>query len=108
MTWYNSRYIIIMFIAYVGYIFSIIGVALCLYPCSYSAHFDDQGVGGRYCVSVVLIRCLPMNAPYIFGHVVDHEGDYYSFIESSIVYFPNIGQVRLSCGVMSCSFLDPP
>ena len=47
-----------MFIAYIDYMFSIVGIVLCLYPCSYNAHSDDQGVGSRYCVSVVLIRCL--------------------------------------------------
>jgi hypothetical protein len=91
-----------------SYMFSIVGVALCLYTCSYSAHSDDQGLGGRYCVSMVLKCCLPVNAPYISGHVVDHKGDYYSFVESSIVHSLNVGQVRLSCGVMSCFVLDPP
>jgi len=66
-----------MFIAYIDYMLSIVGVLLCLYSCSYSAHPDDQGVGGKHCLS--------MNAPYILGHVVDHEGNYYSFIESSVV-----------------------
>ena len=74
MTCYNSGFIIIMFIAYVDCIFSIVGVVLCLYPYLYSTHFDDQGVGGRYCVSVVLICCLLANAPYIPVHMVDREG----------------------------------
>jgi hypothetical protein len=86
----------------------IIGVVLCLYPCSYSAHSDDQGVGDRNYVSMVLRQYLSMSAPYVPGHVVDHEGDYYSFTESSIVHSPNIGLVRLSCGVISCSVPDPP
>jgi len=107
MTCYNSIFIIIMFIAYVDYMFNIVGVVLCLYPYSYSTYSDDQGVGGRYCVSVVLIRCLSTNAPYIPSHVVDRKGDYYSFIESSVVYSPNVGQVRLTCGVMSCSIPNP-
>jgi hypothetical protein len=107
-TWYNSRFIIIMFIAYVDYMFSIVGVVLCLYSCSYSAYSDDQGVSGRSCVSMVLRQYLSASAPYIPGHVVDHEGDYYSFVESSVVHFPNIGLVRLSCGVISCSVLEPP
>jgi hypothetical protein len=106
--WYNSRFTIIMFIAYVDYMFSIVGVVLYLYPCSYSAHYDDQGVGGRSCVSMVLRQYLSVSAPYVLGHVVDHEGDYYSFVESSIVHSPNIGLVRLSCGEISCSVPDPP
>jgi hypothetical protein len=97
-----------MFIAYVDYMFSIVGVVLCLYSCSYSAHSDDQGVSGRSCVSMVLRQYLSVSAPYVPGHVVDHEGDYYSFIESFVVHSPNIGLVRLSCRVMSCSVPDPP
>jgi hypothetical protein len=97
-----------MFIAYVDYMFSIVGVVLCLYPCSYSAHSDDQGVGGRSCVSVVLRQYLSASAPYVLDHVVDHEGDYYSFVESSVVHSLNIGVVRLSCGVISCSIPNPP
>ena len=41
------------------------------------------------CVSVVLIRCLPTDAPYILGHVVDRGCD--TPIESFVVHFPNIG-----------------
>jgi hypothetical protein len=107
-TWYNSRFIIIIFIAYVDYMFNIVGVVLCLYSCSYSAHSDDQGVGGRSCVSVVLRQYLSASAPYVSGHVVDCEGDYYIFVESCVVHSPNIGLVRLSCGVISCSVPNPP
>jgi hypothetical protein len=107
-TWYNSRFIIIIFIAYVDYMFSIVGVVLCLYSCSYSAHSDHQGVGARSCVSVALRQYLSTSAPYVSGHVVDRKGDYYSFIESCVVHSLNIGLVRLSCGVISCSVLDPP
>jgi hypothetical protein len=97
-----------MFNAYVDYMFSIVRVVLCLYPCSYSAHSDDQGVGGRSCISMVLRQYLFVSAPYVLGHVVDHGGDYYSYVESSVVHSPNIGLVRLSCGVISCSIPDPP
>jgi hypothetical protein len=39
---------------------------------------------------------LPVNAPYFLGHVVDREGDLYSFVQSSVVHSPNIGQVEPS------------
>jgi hypothetical protein len=107
-TWYNSRFIIILFIAYVDYMFSIVRVVLCLYSCSYSADSYDQGVGGRCCVIMMLRQYLSASAPYVLGHVVDCEGDYYSFVESSIVHSSNIGLLRLSCGVISCSLPDPP
>jgi hypothetical protein len=55
----------------------------------------------------VLRQYLSTSAPYVPDHVVDREGDYYSFVESSVVHSPNIGLVRLSCGVISCSVPDP-
>jgi hypothetical protein len=48
-------------------------------------------VSGRHCVSVVLIRCLPVNAPYILGHVADRGSD--TPVESFVFHFSNIGQV---------------
>jgi len=51
-------------------------------------------VSGQHCVSVVLIRCLPMDTPYILGHMVDHGCD--TLIESFVVYSSNIGQVGSS------------
>ena len=41
---------------------------------------------GRHSVSVVLIRCLPADTPYILGHVVDRERD--TPVESFIVHSP--------------------
>ena len=55
--------------------FSIVSLSLCLCISSYNAYSDVHGVGGRHCVSVVLIRCLPMDTPYIMGHVVDRGCD---------------------------------
>ena len=52
------------------------------------------GVSGRHCVSMVLIHCLPADAPYILGHVVDHGCD--TPIESFVIYSSNIGQVGSS------------
>ena len=82
-------FFIIMFIVYFDYILSI--ARLSLYPCisSYSAHSKDLWVGGQHCISVVLIRCLPMDTPYIPGHVIDRECD--TLVESFVVHSPNIG-----------------
>jgi len=106
MTWYNYIFIIKMFIAYFDYMFSIIGLALCLCLCSYSAYPLNSGVGGRICVSVMLRQCLYANASYVSSHEVDREGD--SFIESYVVHSSNIGLVRLSCRVISCYVPDLP
>jgi hypothetical protein len=81
-------FFIIMFIVYFDYILSIIRLLSCSPISSYSAHSKDPWVGGRHCVSVVLIRCLPVDTPYILGHVVDHGCD--TPIESFVVHSPNI------------------
>jgi len=52
-------------------------------------------VSGRHCVGVVLIRCLPADAPYIPNRVVNCEGD--SLVESSVVHLPSVGQVGPGC-----------
>ena len=48
-----------------------------------------SGVIGRHCVSMVLIRYLPMDTPYILGHVVDRGCD--TPVESFVVHSLNIG-----------------
>jgi hypothetical protein len=44
---------------------------------------------------VVLRLRLVVNAPSFSGSVVAHEGDFYSFVESSVVHFPLIGLAGL-------------
>jgi hypothetical protein len=44
---------------------------------------------------MVLRLGLLVNAPSISGSVVTREGDFYSFIESSVVHLPLIGLARL-------------
>ena len=86
-------FFIMMFIVYFDYISSIVSLSLCLCVSSYSAHFVVHEVGGQNCVSVVLILCLPMDTPYILGHVVDHGCD--TPVESFVVHSPNIGARRV-------------
>jgi hypothetical protein len=85
-------FLIIMFVIYFDYMFSIARLYLCSSSCSYSAQSLDLWVSGRHSVSVVLIPCLSVNAPYIPGHVVDHRCDI--SVESSIVHSLNIGLAR--------------
>ena len=82
-----------MFNIYFDYILSIACLSLCLCIGSYSAHSKVHGVGGRHCVSVLLIPCLPTDTPYILGHVVDHECA--TPVESFVVHSPNIGASRV-------------
>ena len=78
-----------MFNVYFDCILSIASLSLCLCTSSYSAHSKVHGVGGRHCVSMVLIRCLPTDTPYIPGHMVDHGRD--NPIESFVVHSLNVG-----------------
>ena len=96
-------FLVIMFIVYFDYMLSIARLSSCSSISSYSARSKVQGVSGRHCVSVVLIRYLPMDAPYILGHVVDRGCD--TPIESFVVYSPNIGQVGSSYEGRQAMFL---
>ena len=86
-------FFIMMFNVYFDYIFSIASLSLCLCISSCSAHSDVHGVGGRHCVSMVLIHCLPADTPYILGHVVDRGCD--TPVESFVVHSQNIGAHRV-------------
>ena len=88
-------FLVIMFIVYFDYMLSIVRLSSCSCISLYSAHSKVPWVSGRHCVSVVLIRCLPMDTPYILGHVVDRGCD--TPIESFVFHSPNIGlQVKFS------------
>ena len=87
-------FFVIIFSIYFDYMLSIARLSSYSSISSYSAHSKVQGVSGRHCVSVLLIRCLSTDAPYIPGHVVDHGCD--TPIESFVVRSPNIGQVGSS------------
>ena len=87
-------FLVIMFIVYFDYILSIASLSLCISISSYCARSGVHGVSGRPCVSVVLMRCLPADTPYILGHVVDHGCD--TPIESFVVHSTNKGQVGSS------------
>ena len=65
-------FLVIMFIVYFDYMLNIVRLSSCSNISSYSARSVVDGVSGQHCVSVVRIRCLPMDAPYILDHVVDH------------------------------------
>ena len=78
-----------MFMVYFYYMLSIVGLLSYLCISLYSAHSKVPWVSGRHCVSMVLIRCLPVDTPYISSHVVDCGCD--TPIESFIVHSPNIG-----------------
>ena len=86
-------FFVIMFMVYFDYKLSIVGLSLCSCISSYSAHSKVPWVGGRHCVSVVLIRCLPANTCYILGHVVDRGCD--TLVDSFVIQSPHIGARRV-------------
>jgi hypothetical protein len=89
-------FLIAMFIVYFGYMSSIVTLlllSLCI--CSYSVYPKVPRVDDLHYVGVVLryiayLQVLP-NVP---RRVVDREGDYYSFVESSVVHPLHIGYVE--------------
>jgi hypothetical protein len=85
----SFMFLVIMFNIYFYCMFNIVGLPSCSCISSYSAHSKVPWVSGRHCVSMVLIRCLPMDTPYIPGHVVDRGCD--TPVESFVVHYPNIG-----------------
>jgi hypothetical protein len=103
----NYIFLVIMIIIYFDYISSTVRLYLYSSTCSYSTHSCDQRVSGRHCVSVVLIRCLLVDAPYIPEYQVVDRGCDIS-IESSIVHSPNIGLIRPGFKARLCSVLNPP
>jgi hypothetical protein len=94
MFFISSVFPVIMFIVYFDYMLSIARLSLYSSISSYSVHSNVHGVSGRHCVSMVLIHCLPMDVPYIPGHVVDRGCD--TPVESFVVHSPNIGQAGCS------------
>jgi hypothetical protein len=97
-------FLVAMFIVYLDYILSIVGLSLRLCISSYSACPKVPWVGGWHYVSVVLIYCLLANTLYILAHVVDCGCD--TPVESFVVHYPNIGHIsrfRLRREIELCS-----
>jgi len=68
------------------------------------------GLRGRLHVSMVLRCCLPTNAPYWLGYVVDRESD--NSVESVVFHPPLVGLAkpklrRKSCYVLAFYSNDP-
>jgi hypothetical protein len=106
-------FLIAMFIIYFDYMSSIVTLLLlssCI--CSYSVYPKVPRVDYLHYVGMVLryiayLRVLP-DVP---GCVVDHKGDYYSFVESSVVYplcigYVERGHVRGDGCILKASLVD--
>jgi hypothetical protein len=66
------------------------------------AHYSSE-LSGRHYVRVVLKYCLPTDALYTLGHVVDREFD--TLVESFIVYSPFVEQAEPGCEGSQALFL---
>ena len=66
------------------------------------AHYSS-GLSGRHYISVVLKYCLPADALYTLGHVVDCVCD--TLFESFIVHSPFVEQVEHGCKGRQALFL---
>ena len=60
-------------------------------------------LSGRHYVSVVLKYCLPTDALYTLGHVVDRECD--TLVESFVVHSPFVEHVEHDCKGRQALFL---
>ena len=78
--------LVIMFIVCFDYMFNIARIIIMFMHMFAKRSFLSTRVSGRHCVSVVLICCLPMDTPYIPGHVVDRGRD--TPVESFVVHSP--------------------
>ena len=89
-------FLVIMFIVYFNYMLSIARIIIMfMHKFAKRSLLCTYGVSGQHCVSVVLICCLHVDAPYILGHVVDRECD--TLIVSFVVHSLNVGQIGSSC-----------
>ena len=68
-------FLVIIFIVCFDYLLSIARIIIMFMHMFAKRSFLSTRVSGQHCVSVVLIHCLPMDAPYILGHVVDRKCD---------------------------------
>jgi hypothetical protein len=94
----------ISFLVYSSSIFDIV-----LIPNKFRHKFVERlvqlqiGLRGRSNVDVVSRLYLLANAPYFLD-----QGDFYSFVESSVVHSPNLGQVETGYLGKDCSVLEFP
>ena len=80
-----TMFFVIMFLVYFDYMLGVVRVIIMfMHRIVKPSFLLTNRVSGRHCVSMMLIRCLPVDAPYIPDHVVDREGD--GLVESFVVH----------------------
>ena len=92
-------FLIIMFIVCFDYMLNIARIIIMfMHKFTKRSLLCTYDVSGRHCVSVVLVCCLPADAPYILDRMVDRDSD--SLIQSFVVHLPFVGQVGRGCDVI--------
>jgi hypothetical protein len=94
--YFNTMFLFIMFLVYSSSIFDIVMIdnefmhKIAKRLIQYSSELS-----GRHYVSMVLRYCLPKDALYMPGHVVDRGSD--TPVESFVVHSPYVEQVEPGC-----------
>jgi hypothetical protein len=97
-------FLVIMIIVYFDYMLSIARIIIMfMHKFAKRSLLCTCRVSGRHCVSMVLIHCLPMDAPYIPDLVVDCGGD--SLVDFFVIHLPSVGQVGCSYDRSQALFL---
>ena len=87
----SAMFLVYLFLVCIDYMLGVLGfIIMFMHRIAKCSFLLMNRVSGRHCVSVVLICCLPIDAPYILDRVVDRGGD--SPVESSVVHLPSVGQ----------------
>ena len=104
LCYFNTMFLFIMFLVYSSSIFDIVMIDNeFMHKIAKRLIQYLSELSGRHYVSLVLKYCLPTDAPYILGHVVDRKCD--TLLESFVVHSPFVGQVGPSCEGNQALFL---
>ena len=93
LCYFNTMFLFIMFLVCFDNILDIVMIDN-EFMHMFAKRLDQYSseLSGRHYVSVVLKYCLPTDALYTSGHVVDHECD--TLVESFVVHSPFVEQVE--------------
>jgi hypothetical protein len=104
LCYFTAMFLFIMFLVYSSSIFDIVMIDNeFMYKIVERLIQYSSELSGRWYVSEVLRYCLPANALYMSGHVVDHGCD--TPVESFVVHSPYVELVEPSYDVSLALFL---
>jgi hypothetical protein len=102
--YFNTMFLFIMFLVYFNSIFDIVMIDNeFMYKIAKRLIQYSSELSGRLYLSMVLRYCLPTNALYMLGHVVDRKSD--TPVESFVVHSSYVEQVEPGCEESLALFL---